>query len=72
VIIANLNEKPLNILKISKASKKFGVSQTALPRWIVEFREDPNQTLPPKISNGKSQRVCEQIGLPINSKLQNL
>lgn len=33
-------------LSISAASEKFGVGQSALRRWVVEYREDPDQAFP--------------------------
>ncbi len=33
-------------ISIPAASKKFGVGQTALRRWIAEYQENPDQAFP--------------------------
>ncbi len=35
-----------NGLGISEAARKFGVGGTALRRWCVEYKEDPEQAFP--------------------------
>lgn len=47
-------------VSITDASKKFGVGQTALRRWIVEYREDPEQAFP---GNGSLRADEEKIRL---------
>ncbi len=45
-------------ISISEGSKKFGVGQSALRRWVVEYRENLDQAFP---GNGRLRADEEKI-----------